>query len=134
MIEKKRTWLLLLGGALALLSMSASADAACSTIMGRWGIFAITGKPADHDETVVQCTIAVAANGDISGPCKKYKATEPLTITSVRAAGNLQLSACALSGTINGNTIHGGQLNGNTGAGIGTTNKGYVFLFNLVKK
>lgn len=142
MIWNGRGWLRLFCGAIVLLSMSASANASCTNLQGAWSLFAISGKPTEKDETVTKCELTVASNGNVSGPCTKFKSALGGVITkNFTGTGRLQLSGCTLSGKFVDSsqpnvayTTRGGQLNGFIGSGIATNSKGYVFYFTLVKK
>jgi hypothetical protein len=134
-----KSWAGSVGCVVAWLATSAGAHASCAAIDGTWYLFALSGKPAEANETVTKCTLAVTPSGSFLGPCAKYKSGSA-TKTSFATTGVLHLSACSLTGSFKDtsnnvlHTIQGGQLSGNSGSGIATNTKGFVFLFNLVKK
>ncbi|MGB7257434.1 MAG: hypothetical protein WBD48_05100 [Pseudolabrys sp.] len=103
-----------------------------------------TPQVSNDTTTILQCTLHVAADGTIStvkgsplSPCTAYHV--PTGVSSFNVKGQLTLStACGLTGSITSPgvpvvTIRGGQINGNTGAGIATQNNGNNSLFSIVK-
>ncbi|HET7679190.1 MAG TPA: hypothetical protein VFK79_03535 [Xanthobacteraceae bacterium] len=155
-----------LSATLALLATSGGANAACA-LAGTWHFYAMLGTTPDIKSTLVnvgnstnngattirvfpsagvpykndtsralKCVLTVQANGNFAGPCTSYGvAGSP---QNVNVSGNLALSACNLTGTVNvpGNppvTIQGGHINGVSGAGIATQGSKQVLHFSLVK-
>ena len=86
---------------------------------------------------VIKCVLTVQATGNIlSSPCTSYGVNGAVDSTNV--TGNLTLSSCNLSGTINipgdtAVTIVGGHINGVNGAGIATQGPKQVLHFSLIK-
>jgi hypothetical protein len=87
----------------------------------------------------IKCVLTVNAAGTIAStsPCDSYGVSGPAQHTTV--SGNLTLSSCNLTGTINvaGDpipvSIVGGHINGNSGAGIATQGAKQVHHFTLIK-
>jgi len=85
----------------------------------------------------IKCVLTIAANGNFSNaPCTTYRVTG--APNSANVSGNITLSACNISGTINvpgdtAVTIQGGHINGNIGAGIATQGAKSVLSFTMVK-
>jgi hypothetical protein len=89
---------------------------------------------------VIKCVLTVNAAGTIANtsPCSSFGVTGG-GAQNTTVSGNLTLSSCNLSGTINvaGDatpvTIVGGHINGASGAGIATQGAKQVLSFTLVK-
>jgi hypothetical protein len=166
MIRKRKILAYSLSGTL-LLSTSGIANAACA-LSGTWHFFAMMGSTPDiqsftttvrnstntgtvnvkgfplagaafknDTSRVIKCVLTVAANGSFTGPCDSYGAAGAFTNPPV--SGNLALSSCDLTGTINVQgdptpvKIRGGHINGVSGAGMATQGSKRVLSFTLVK-
>jgi len=85
----------------------------------------------------IKCVLTIQASGNIlSSPCTSYGVNGG--VDSVNVTGNLTLSSCNLSGTINipsdtAVTIQGGHINGVNGAGIATQGAKKVLSFTLIR-
>ena len=85
----------------------------------------------------IKCVLSIQASGNIlSSPCTSYGVNGG--VDSVNVTGNLTLSSCNLSGTINipsdtAVTIQGGHINGVNGAGIATQGAKKVLSFTLIR-
>ncbi len=103
-------------------------------------IYPFKSASAFHNGTAhaIKCKVTVKSTGAFTAPCTSFGVVSH-DGGNVNVSGNITVSACNLSGTINipGDTpvtIQGGYVNGNNAAGIGTQGADSVLYFTLIKQ